>query len=129
MLKSYFFKTVLTWLFLIAIVMAQPTVSITSPQTNTSTTQQTPVTITATALPGAATTTPANSPYLQVNIVSGWRKLKLGYSPTSLWSPIQNVTTNGNNKLEITIKVLSGTVDWTRLQIRPQGSTASPITL
>lgn len=128
MLKNYFFKTMLTWLFLIAIVMAQPTVSITSPMTNTSATPQTPITITATALPGG-TTAPINSPYLQVNIVSGWRKLKLGYSSTSLWSPIQNVSASGNNKLEITVKVMSGTADWSKLQVRPQGSTASPITL
>jgi hypothetical protein len=55
------------------------------------------------------------------NTLGGFRKLKFGYSPVSLYSPLQNVVTGGNTQLEITMKLNSGVVDWTKIQIKPMG--------
>ena len=63
------------------------------------------------------------------NTETGYRKLKLGYSPTSLYSPFQNVVAGGNTTLEITMKDASGNTNWNKIQIRPQGSTIAPVNI
>ena len=67
--------------------------------------------------------------YLRVvNPSKSWRKLKLGYSSTSLYSPKQNVAAGGNNQLCITLRTV-GTPDWNKIQVRPQGSSSAAVTL
>jgi hypothetical protein len=56
-----------------------------------------------------------------INPAKSWRKLKLGYSSTSLWTPTQNVTAGGNNQLCVTLRTV-GTPEWSKIQIRPQGT-------
>jgi len=60
--------------------------------------------------------------YLKIiNPNKSWRKLKLGYSSTSLWNPKQDVIAGGNDTLCIILRDTSGSVDWNRIQVRPQG--------
>ncbi len=63
-----------------------------------------------------------------VNPSMGWRKLQLGYG-SSLWNPKQNVTAGGNTHMCITLRDVNGTADWSKLQIRPQGSSSAYVTL
>ncbi|MCX6278167.1 MAG: T9SS type A sorting domain-containing protein [Bacteroidetes bacterium] len=58
---------------------------------------------------------------LVTNALTGYRKLKLGYSPTSLYSPLLNVIAGGNNMLEITLRDVAGNADWSKIQFRPSG--------
>ncbi|GIV33050.1 MAG: hypothetical protein KatS3mg031_0585 [Chitinophagales bacterium] len=62
-----------------------------------------------------------------INPAKSWRKLKLGYS-SSLWSPKQNVTASGNTQMCITLRS-TGTVEWNKLQVRPQGSSSGAVVL
>jgi hypothetical protein len=72
----------------------------------------------------------ANPAYLHIyNTQTGYRKLKIGYSPVNLYSPLINVTSGGNNTLEITLQNFGDAVNWTKIQVRPQGSTAAPVAL
>ncbi len=72
---------------------------------------------------------PNEPSYLHVvNAAKSWKKLKLGYSPTSLYTPKQNVIAGGNNTLCVTLRGNAAT-DWSRVQIRPQGSISSPVSL
>ncbi len=67
--------------------------------------------------------------YLRVvNPSKSWRKLKLGYSSTNLYSPKKNVSASGNNQLCITLRTV-GTPEWNKIQIRPQGSSGAAVTL
>lgn len=67
--------------------------------------------------------------YLKVVSPSkSWRKLKLGYSSSSVYSPKKNVAAGGNNQLCITLRTV-GTPDWNKIQIRPQGSSSAAVTL
>lgn len=63
------------------------------------------------------------------NTQTGTRKLKIGYNPTNIYSPLQNVLAGGNTMMEITIKDLLGNTNWGKIQVRPQGSTATPLYL
>jgi len=75
--------------------------------------------------------TPADSEpsYLHVvNVSKSWRKLKLGYSPTSLYSPKNNVKAGGNTMMCVTLRGTAST-EWSKIQIRPQGSVSSPASL
>ncbi|HXH19180.1 MAG TPA: T9SS type A sorting domain-containing protein, partial [Chitinophagales bacterium] len=63
-----------------------------------------------------------------VNTAKSWKKLKLGYSSTSLFTPKQNVIAGGNTMMCVTLRGNSAT-DWSRIQIRPQGSISSPVSL
>ncbi len=63
------------------------------------------------------------------NSQTGYRKLKLGYSSTGLYSPLQNVIAGGNTTLEITIKDILGNTNWNKIQIRPQSSSLVPVCL
>jgi len=63
-----------------------------------------------------------------VNTVKSWKKLKLGYSSTSLFTPKQDVIAGGNTMMCVTLRGNAAT-DWSRIQIRPQGSVSSPASL
>ncbi len=93
-------------------------VTITSPASGTS--WLTPLNLPVTCqLNGVITPAPD---YLEViNTLSGYYKMKLGYSATSFTTPTQNVTINGNDTLEIVIKDIDGTINWSKIRIRPQG--------
>jgi len=67
--------------------------------------------------------------YLKVvNPAKSWRKLKLGYSSTNLYSPMQNVSAGGNTQMCVTLRT-AGTPEWNKIQIRPQGSSSAAVTL
>lgn len=69
-------------------------------------------------------------PYLKVvNPARSWRKLKLGYSATNIWTPKWNVTTGGNNTVCITLRDPLGTAEWNKIQMRPQASSANAVVL
>ena len=60
--------------------------------------------------------------YLKViNNQTGFRKLKLGYTPGNIYGPGQNVIAGGNNTLEIVLKDFSNIADWSKIRIRPMG--------
>ena len=63
------------------------------------------------------------------NSQTGYRKLKIGYNSASLYSPMQNVVAGGNTVMEITLRDVIGNIDWNKIQVRPQGNTAAPVTL
>lgn len=67
--------------------------------------------------------------YLLITSVPGYRKLKLGYDSVNIYHATKNVIAGGNNKLEITLKDFDGNSDWTKIQVRPNGSVANPVTL
>ena len=70
----------------------------------------------------------ANQPaYLKVvNPSSSYRKMRLGYSSAGLFSPKFNVAAGGNNQLCITLKNASGTAQWNKIKVKPQGA-GSPV--
>jgi hypothetical protein len=76
-------------------------------------------------LPVGISTTGAINPepdYMKVvNTLTGYVKLKLGYSPTSIYTPKQNVIAGGNDTIEIVLKNLGGTIDWNKIRLRPEG--------
>lgn len=91
-------------------------VSLSSPQNNTQYYVPADLTLTAQVigevLPGPD--------YLKViNNQSGFRKLKLGYTPGNIYSPGQNVVAGGNHTLEIVLKDFNNTADWSKIRIRP----------
>lgn len=93
-------------------------IALTSPQNNTQYYLPTDLTLEAVVsgevLPGPD--------YLKVvNNQTGFRKLKLGYTPGNIYGPGQNVIAGGNNKLEIVLKDFNNTADWSKIRIRPSG--------
>lgn len=54
-----------------------------------------------------------------INNQAGYRKLKIGNNPLSLYSPSINVIATGNDKLEITLRDVSGTAEWSKIRFRP----------
>jgi len=67
--------------------------------------------------------------YLKVvNPSTSYRKMRLGYSSTGLYSPKYNVIAGGNNQLCITLKDANGTAPWSKIKVKPQGA-SSPIIL
>lgn len=65
--------------------------------------------------------------YLKVvNPATSYRKMRLGYSPTGLFSPKYNVIAGGNTHLCITLKNVSGTAQWNKIKVKPQGA-SSPV--
>jgi len=65
--------------------------------------------------------------YLKVvNPSASYRKTRIGYSSTGLFSPKLNVVAGGNNQLCITLKDKSGTAQWNKIKVKPQGA-SSPI--
>lgn len=63
---------------------------------------------------------PDEPAYLNVvNNLEGYRKLKLGNNPNSIYSPKVNVLANGNNSLEIILRDKQGTADWSKIRLRP----------
>jgi len=67
--------------------------------------------------------------YLLITSVPGYRKLKLGYDSVNIYHATKNVIAGGNNKLEITLRDFDGNADWTKIQVRPNGSIATPVAL
>jgi len=120
MKNCYFKALVISFVFLFSLtqsVLSQQ-VSMVSPLNQAQFTL--PVTIPLEAsLTGV--TYPEPTSLLVQNTLGGYRKLKFGYSPVSLYSPLQNVIAGGNTTLEITMKLTSGTVDWTKILLKPMG--------
>lgn len=54
-----------------------------------------------------------------VNTLGGYRKLKLGNNPNTLYNPKVNVLDGGNTMLRIVMRKVSGTVDWSKVRFRP----------
>lgn len=79
---------------------------------------QSPALITITAsVSGVAFQEPA---HIQVtNSLTGFRKLKFGYNPNSIYSPGNNVVAGGNNILKITLRDNGGNTNWNLMQIKP----------
>mgnify|MGYP000051506614 CR=1 FL=1 len=70
------------------------------------------------------------SAYLKVvNPARSWRKLKLGYSPTNIWSPKLDVTASGNHTVCITLRDPLANAEWSKIQMRPQASSANAVAL
>ncbi|MCF8373937.1 MAG: T9SS type A sorting domain-containing protein [Bacteroidales bacterium] len=55
------------------------------------------------------------------NNLTGYRKLKIGNNPTSLYSPKVNVAAGGNTTLSITLRDNLGNADWSKIRFKPQG--------
>ncbi|MFZ4546456.1 MAG: T9SS type A sorting domain-containing protein [Bacteroidales bacterium] len=111
-------------------VIAQPVsqlnVAITSPLSGSVYNSPTDVLVTA-GVTGFSNADPA---WIHItNTQTGYRKLKLGFSSSSLYSPLQNVIAGGNTTLEITLKDILGNTNWNKIQIRPQAGTTLPVCL
>lgn len=93
-----------------------PTVAITQPTANAQFYVGDNITINASV-------TQTSAAYLSVNNTqTGWVKLKMGYNPDNLWSPMQNAVAGGNNTLEITLKDFGGNANWSSIKLYPQGN-------
>lgn len=53
------------------------------------------------------------------NSLTGYRKMKLGNNPNSLYNPKVNVLGAGNTELNITLRDNSGNANWSKIRIRP----------
>ncbi|MCK5821835.1 MAG: polysaccharide deacetylase family protein, partial [Bacteroidales bacterium] len=68
--------------------------------------------------------------YLKVlGLPDGWRKLKIGNNPTSLYTPKVDVTSSGNSVMEIILREPENILDWSKIDLRPQGNAKNPISL
>ena len=54
-----------------------------------------------------------------INTEGGYRKLKLGNNPTTIYNPKVNVSNGGNDQVRIILRDISGTVDWSKIRFRP----------
>ena len=54
------------------------------------------------------------------NTQTGYRKVKVGNNPTSIYSPKVDVVNGGNTTLEITMKQFSDYINWNKIRIRPE---------
>ena len=64
----------------------------------------------------------ASPTYLHItNTLTGYRKLKLGNNPTTLYGSTVDVLASGNTTMEITLMDFGGNCDWNNIQIRPNG--------
>ncbi len=63
-----------------------------------------------------------------VNYQASWRKVKIGYSSSNLWTPKWDVIAGGNNTLCVTVRTV-GEADWQNIQLRIQGKRLSPVKL
>lgn len=54
------------------------------------------------------------------NTLSGYRKLKIGNNPNSIYSPKVNVSGAGNTTLKLVLRDTSGTTDWSKIRFKPQ---------
>lgn len=52
--------------------------------------------------------------------------MRVGYSSTGLFSPKYNVIAGGNDQLCFTLKDVDGTVQWSKIKVKPQGA-SSPV--
>lgn len=63
---------------------------------------------------------PGEPAYLHIiNTESGYRKLKLGNNPNTIYSPKVNVIAGGNTTVKITLRDVSKSVDWSKIRFRP----------
>lgn len=63
---------------------------------------------------------PLNLPYLNIkNTNTGYRKIKIGNNPSTLYSPLINTTEGGNQFLEITMRCPQAIPDWNLIELRP----------
>lgn len=63
---------------------------------------------------------PLSLPFLNIkNTNTGYRKLKIGNNPSTLYSPLVNPLEGGNQFLEITMRCPSNTPDWNLIELRP----------
>jgi hypothetical protein len=53
------------------------------------------------------------------NLSGGYRKLKLGNNPNTLYNPKVNVIAGGNTELKIILRDTSNSIDWSRIRFRP----------
>ena len=119
---NYSYK-LLQFCFLVALILCglvvnAQQVSLTSPQNSAQYTLPVNIPLEA-AVSGVSY--PEPTALVVQNTLGGFRKLKFGYSPTSIYSPLQNVIAGGNTQLEITMKLNSGVVDWTKILLKPMG--------
>jgi hypothetical protein len=64
---------------------------------------------------------PGDPVHLNVsNTLTGYRKLKLGNNPNSIYSPKVNVSGGGNTHLSITLRDNTGNANWSRIRFKPQ---------
>lgn len=69
-------------------------------------------------------------PFMKVNCMDGaWRKLRMGYNATNIFNPKNNVIAGGNTTVEIILKSLTPSLNWSKIQIRPLGVSNSPIAI
>jgi len=74
--------------------------------------------------------TSKNVSYLKINCPdNSYRKLKLGYGTNSLSNPPNNVIDGGNNTIELIVKPVSSGINWSKIQIRPQGNSTTPVVI
>jgi hypothetical protein len=70
----------------------------------------------------------AGPDYLKVvNNQTGFRKLKLGYSPNNIYGSPQNVQAGGNDTLMIVLKDVVGNADFSSIYIKPSGEGVLPL--
>jgi hypothetical protein len=106
--------------------VSQLNVAITSPLAGNNYNSPTDVLVTA-GITGYSNADPA---WIHItNTQTGYRKLKLGFSSGSLYSPLQNVVAGGNTTMEITLKDILGNTNWNKIQVRPQSATTLPVSL
>ena len=120
-MKNTYLHSKIILLFFLAIlapVIVAQQVTMTSPQNMAQFTLPATIPLSAEA---SGVVYPEPTFLLVQNTLGGSRKLKLGYSPTSLYSPMQNVVAGGNTHIEIKMKLLSAAVDWTKILIKPMG--------
>ncbi len=66
---------------------------------------------------------PGTPAFLRViDNADGYRKLKFGNNPNSVYGPAQNVMASGNNTLKITLRDVLGSAQWNRIKLRPNAS-------
>lgn len=106
------------------IVVTQPEIEIVAPRD--SSVFVAPATLTLRAEVAGVT----GPDYLQITCPdNAFRKLGIGNNPGSIWSPNVDVTSGGNNKMEITLRDPNENANWSKLEIHPQGSIANPVVL
>gem|GEM_PF-1220116 len=102
------------------------TVSVINPQENSFFLENSDITISA----EIEATGTSDAPYLKVtNAASSWKKLKMGYSASTIYGSNYNVTAGGNNVLKLTLRDFTGTAQWNKIQFKPNGSSKSPSSL
>lgn len=102
------------------------TVSIITPNENAFFLENSDIAITA----EVEATGTSDAPYLKVtNTASSWKKLKMGYTSTTVYGSDYNVIAGGNNTLKLTLRDFTGGAQWNKIQFKPNASSKSPSSL